>query len=263
MSQEQSSGFGLRFRLPRLTGNVANNTNAENAEAENTAEKEQTSAASAPDREINVHTVPQGKNPTMTPSPNAPGTGPITPTVLSQQISTQTGAIAQEVSRLRQEIELMQQAFVEISEQETAQSKVFDVLHRELSAYKNDFIYEHLKPVIRQLLFLYDSLELFEEEVLPFERAETEEQRAILSPSHVRQNIQHFRDQLIEALHICEVTLMEQPEGQFDPKLHKALDIENVPPEQDNTIQRVVHSGWYLRGHVFRAAEVVVGRSNK
>jgi molecular chaperone GrpE (heat shock protein) len=55
---------------------------------------------------------------------------------------------------------------------------------------------------------------------------------------------------------------MERPTGAFDPKLHKALDVVKVPANQDNTIQRVVRNGWYFRGHVFRAAEVVVGRSN-
>ncbi len=253
MPDEQSSGLGLRFRLSRLMGEPSKETDSE---ADVPLKDQNTRADSASD----AKSASQGKNPAMTPSQNAPGSGPITPTILSQQIATQTNTIAHEVAQLRQEIELMQQAFVEISEHESAQSKVFDVLHRELGAYKNDFIYEHLKPVIRQLLFLYDSFELFEAEVLPFERAENNEIRVTLSPSHVRQNIQHFRDQLIEALHICQVSLMEMPEGQFDPKLHKALDIVKVPPEQDNTIQRVVRSGWYLRGHLFRAAEVVVGR---
>ncbi len=259
MAEEQSSGFGLKFRLPRLTGEVAKKSDSTE---ETTTDDSNNMAGSATEAKPAAKTVPQGKNPVMTPSQNAPGAGPITPTVLSQQISTQTGAIAQEVARLRQEIELMQQAFVEISEHESNQSKVFDVLHKELGEYKNDFIYEHLKPVIRQLLFLYDSLELFEEEVRPYEHTENDERRQTLSASHVRQNVQHFRDQLIEALHICEVTLMEKPEGQFDPKFHKALDVVKVPPEQENTIQRVVRSGWYLRGHIFRVAEVVVGRSN-
>ena len=255
MPEEQSGGLGLRFRLPRKSGEAAKNTEPENEES-SSAEKAAESPASS-----DAKNTPQGKNPTMM-APQNPGAGPITPTVLSQQIATQTGAIAQEVAQLRLEIELMQQAFVEISEHESNQSKVFDVLHRELSEYKSDFIYEHLKPVIRHLLFLYDSLEQFEAEVEPFQRQEKDERRAVLSPSLVRQNIQHFRDQLIEALHICEVELMERPEGAFDPKLHKALEVVRVPSDQDNTVQRVVRSGWYFRGHVFKAAEVVVGRSN-
>lgn len=262
MPEEQGSSLGLRFRLPRLTGDAAKNNESG---AETPVNEKNNPAEAATDEDSNAKTAAQGKNPAMTPSPNAPnapGAGPITPTILSQQISTQTGAITIELNRLRQEIELMQQAFVEITEQESNQSKVFDVLHKELGEYKNDFIYEHLKPVIRQLLFLYDSLEVFEEEVIPFEREEGNERRQTLSPGRVRQNVQHFRDQLIEALHICQVTLMERPEGQFDPKLHKALDVVKVPANQDNTIQRVVRQGWYLRGNIFRPAEVVVGRSN-
>ena len=263
MPEEQSSGLGMRFRLPKRSGEAAKEA-AKNTETE----KEESPKSSAANKAAEPSTsssdaknTPQGKNPTMMSTQN-PGAGPITPTILSQQIANQTGAIAQEVAQLRQEIELMQQAFVEISEHESNQSKVFDVLHRELSEYKNDFIYEHMKPVVRHLLFLYDSIEQFDGEVEPFERQEKEERRVVLSPGLVRQNLQHFRDQLIEALHICEISLMERPEGAFDPKLHKALDVVKVPANQDNTIQRVVRNGWYFRGHIFRPAEVVVGRSN-
>ena len=256
MPEEQSGGLGMRFRLPKRSGEAAKNTETEKEESPKSSAAEKTTESSTSSDAKNT---PQGKNPTMMSTQN-PGAGPITPTILSQQIATQTGAIAQEVAQLRQEIELMQQAFAEISEHESNQSKVFDVLHRELSEYKNDFIYEHLKPVVRHLLFLYDSIEQFDGEVEPFERQD--ERRMVLSPSLVRQNLQHFRDQLLEALHICEISLMERPEGAFDPKLHKALDVVKVPANQDNTIQRVVRNGWYFRGHIFRPAEVVVGRSN-
>jgi molecular chaperone GrpE (heat shock protein) len=76
----------------------------------------------------------------------------------------------------------------------------------------------------------------------------------------MRHHISFFRDQLVEALHICEVTPIEKPEGHFDPRLHKAIDTVQVEPEEDNVVQRVVRSGWYLNGHVFRPTEVVVGK---
>ena len=159
---------------------------------------------------------------------------------------------------LRSDVELLQHAFVELGNRESQQEKVFNVLHKELGEYKNDFIYEHLKPVIRPLLFLYDSLEQFEGEV---EATLTEATTThTLTPQLVRDNVVHFRDQLVEALQVCEVTIMEQPEGAFDPKLHKAVQVVAVEAEQDNQVQRVVRSGWYLRGQVFRPAEVVVGR---
>jgi molecular chaperone GrpE (heat shock protein) len=158
-------------------------------------------------------------------------------------------------------MEEMSRLLQEICDRGTAQDKVFDTLHSELQDYKNDFIYEHLKPVVRPLLFLYDSLEQFEDELAQQERPQTDERRRGLSPALVRQNMAFFREQLVEALRICEVTPMQTPEGMFDPKCHKAVDIALVEAEQENMIQRVVRSGWYLNGHVFRPAEVVVGKT--
>ncbi len=147
-----------------------------------------------------------------------------------------------------------------MSDHEKTHEKVFDTLHAELSSYKNDFIYEHLKPVVRPLLFLFDSLEQFEEEITRLEPPAQEERRQEFSPRLVRENLHYFREQLVEALRICEVTQMDKPEGAFNPKLHKAVEVVPVAADQDNTVQRVVRSGWYLNGQLLRPAEVVVGR---
>lgn len=150
-----------------------------------------------------------------------------------------------------------------VNERETALERVFDALHGELAGYKNDFLYEHLKPVVRPLLFLFDSLEQFDGEVAVVQAVltpEDEDQSALLSPTTVRQNVGFFRDQLIEALRVCEVTIMDVPEGPFNAKLHKAVDVAPVPAEQDNTILRVVRCGWYLNGQLLRPADVVVGK---
>lgn len=267
MAEEQSSGIGLRFRLPRLSGDAAKNTDTENVKSDDAeaqpekATPSKTAGKAAPGKAPAAAdpSTPQGKTSPMMASQTPPGTGPITPTILSQQIATQTGLISDELVRLRTEIELMQHAFVELGERESNQEKVFDLLHKELSDYKNDFIYEHLKPVIRPLLFLYDSLEQFDDELQPFVR-DTDERRQMLSPKLVGENMKYFQDQLVEALQVCEVTMMQKPQGQFDPKLHKAVDVVAVTPDKDNTIQRVVRTGWYLRGQLFRPAEVVVGR---
>ncbi|HEX8835100.1 MAG TPA: nucleotide exchange factor GrpE [Abditibacteriaceae bacterium] len=165
-----------------------------------------------------------------------------------------------EVTELRSGIEDMQLMLMEMNERGTAQDKVFNTLHNELQDYKNDFIYEHLKPVVRPLLFLYDSIEQFDGELYYIEEAVQAERRQTLSPKVVRENVNFFREQLVEALRICEVTPMATPTGVVDPRLHKVIDTVTVDVEQDNMIQRVVRSGWYLNGRVFRPAEVVIGK---
>lgn len=252
MPEEKDNASGLRFRLPKV---FSEPTQSKGNAAKAVAKTHTTQSAPVEGTDKPV----QPTQPGMANSQSAPGAGPITPTILSQQIASQTGQIVDEVASLRSDIELLQQAFVELTEREANQEKVFNVLHNELREYKNDFIYEHLKPVIRPLLFLFDSMEQFETELQPHLQAEPNSEP--FSAKVADENTRFFLDQLIEALRVCEVTLMDRPQGQFDPKLHKAVDVVTVPPELDNTIQRVVRAGWYLRGHLFRPAEVIVGRS--
>lgn len=156
-----------------------------------------------------------------------------------------------------------------IADRDSNSERVFNTLHAELSDYKKDFIYEHLKPVIRPLLFLYDSLEQFEDETQRFGAAAPTETSStpptpipgMMPTRAVRQNTVYFREQLVEALRICEVTPMETPEGAFNARFHKAVKTVPVAPELDGQIQNVVRSGWFLNGQLMRAAEVVVGKT--
>lgn len=170
--------------------------------------------------------------------------------------------LVSEFQQMQSDMERMYRLVQTVSERESAQEKIFNTLHAELRDYKNDFIYEHLKPVVRPLLFLYDSLEQFDAEIALYERPNSGERRQSgLSPSLVRENISFFRDQLVEALRICEVTPMETPKGAFNPRLHKVIDVVPVDAKQDGLIQRVVRGGWYLNGQLLRSAEVIVGKN--
>jgi molecular chaperone GrpE (heat shock protein) len=152
-----------------------------------------------------------------------------------------------------------------ISERDTAGERVFNTLHAELSDYKKDFIYEHLKPVVRPLLFLYDSMEQFEEEIEHFDSIGVElpavEKNGVMPTRVVRQNTVYFREQLVEALRICEVTPMDDPNGVFNPRFHKVIKIVPVEAARDGQVQRVVRSGWFLNGQLLRPAEVEVGKA--
>lgn len=56
-------------------------------------------------------------------------------------------------------------------------------------------------------------------------------------------------------------------DGQFDPNLHEAVDVREMPPSldssgepKDNKILEVVRKGYTLNGKVLRPAQVVVGK---
>ena len=242
-----------RFRLPKLF--------AEAGEAEGEA-LEEALAGSAPALDINgvlPSAPPMGRAASEAiAEADSPGGGETT----SEEILEYVAGMAQELLVLREKISGVADSIDEMSTRESTQEKVFDALHAELGDYKKDFIYEHLKPVVRPLLFLYDSLEQFDGEVAQYERPQPEEKR-VLSPRLVRENVSFFRDQLVEALRVCEVTMMEAPSGAFNAKMQKAIGVESVPPERDGTVVRVVRSGWFLNGQMLRPAEVVVGKAAK
>ena len=175
---------------------------------------------------------------------------------------SKSSIVAAELAEMRDEIERLTEQVTQVNERESSLERVFDTLHAELSDYKNDFLYEHLKPVVRPLLFLFDSIEQFDSEIAMTQSAAPNAVPApgTLAAGVVRENIEYFRDQLVEALQVCEVTVMEAPRGAFNAKFHKAVDVMSVPREQDGNIVRVVRSGWFLNGQLLRPAEVVVGK---
>ena len=195
-------------------------------------------------------------------APPASDAAPATAPTASAAGASAARVATPELAELRDEIERLTEQVTQVNERESSLERVFDTLHAELSDYKNDFLYEHLKPVVRPLLFLFDSIEQFDSEVAMTQSAAPAPNATpgTLAASVVRENVDYFRDQLVEALRVCEVTIMEAPRGAFNSKFHKAVDVEAVPREQDGTIVRVVRSGWFLNGQLLRPAEVVVGK---
>jgi len=172
---------------------------------------------------------------------------------------------AADFSALIERVAVLTDQIREVNDRESAMERVFNTLHSELADYKNDFLYEHLKPVVRPLLFLFDSLEQFDGEVAVAESSLAEaggaqDTTSVLSAPVVRENVHYFRDQLVEALRVCEVVLMDPPSGAFNSKFHKAVDVLPVAQEEDGQIMRVVRAGWFLNGQLLRPAEVVVGK---
>jgi len=245
-----------RFRLPRL---FAETEDAGETQAARPSLAQHAAILQTPERELARDAQRETQRDAQRESQRATGK-PAKAHVSPGKDLGDTDALMQEIESLRGEIGEIGRTLQEFSDRGMAQEKVFSTLHSELQDYKNDFIYEHLKPVVRPLLFLYDSLEQFDDEMAVQEVSPDQEKRGGLTPSRVRENVVFFREQLVESLRICEVTPMARPEGKLDPRLHKLVGTEIVEPEQDGVIQRLVRSGWYLNGRVFRPAEVVVGK---
>jgi molecular chaperone GrpE (heat shock protein) len=174
-------------------------------------------------------------------------------------------AMGQNILSLREQVTEIKGEISTISHRGSDSQHVFDALHAELNDYKRDFIYEHMKPLLRPLLFIYDSIESFDKEI---ERYEVDQLTQNLSPdalraTKVRQNINFLREQLVEALQVCEVEPMSYPIGTFDPKTQKAIETVPVDFTQDGQVMNVIRIGWTMRGHILRPAEVIIGKANR
>ena len=235
---EGSGGGASVFRLPKFFSQSAHEPDEERADPTGDADQMPV---------IRAQVQPDTKAQAATP-PAMPSAG--------------VGVVAAELAEMRDEIERLTEQVTQVNERESSLERVFDTLHAELSDYKNDFLYEHLKPAVRPLLFLFDSIEQFDSEVAMTQSAAPNPTPTpgTLAAFVVRENIEYFRDQLVEALQVCEVTIMEAPRGAFNSKFHKAVDVMPVEREKDGTIVRVVRSGWFLNGQLLRPAEVVVGK---
>lgn len=242
---DKTAGGARRFRLPKLFAETEGETVDDDEIAAELGDDIESGADSA-----RMPLADQGATPATA-----------TATTESEEglVLEYVANMAQELLTMRDALGHMTQQIEEINQRESTQEKVFDTLHAELGDYKQDFIYERLKPIVRPLLFLYDSLEQFDGEVAQHEQPDDDERRG-LSPRLVRENVVYFRDQLVEALHVCQVTQMDPPKGLFNAKLHKAMGVEDVPREQHGQILRVLRSGWYLNGQLLRPAEVIVGK---
>jgi molecular chaperone GrpE (heat shock protein) len=270
---EAKSSEGGWLKLPKMWADTADKTDEARTEAPPAAriQPDAGSTASEPLVRAEAPVSPTPVSPTpVSPTPVSPTRVPATPVSATPVSATPVSAVEAreeqslhlDFEEMKAEMERMHHIVNELNERESSMEQVFNTLHSELMDYKKDFIYEHLKPIVRPLLFLYDSLEQFDREIELYERPHTDERRQTgLAPRLVRENIGYFREQLVEALRICEVTQMETPAGAFLPRLHKAIDVAPVDQSQDNQIIRVVRAGWYLNNQVLRPAEVVVGKA--
>lgn len=174
-------------------------------------------------------------------------------------------AMGQNIVQMRAQMDEMRGEMNAMNQRGSDSQHVFDTLHAELNDYKRDFIYEHMKPLLRPLLFLYDSLESFDREMESYELAQAGQELPddALHGTKVRQNITFLRDQLVQALSVGDVEPMPTPTvgHPFDAKTQKAVDTVAVEPALDGTVAQVVRIGWFMNGHILRPAEIVLGKS--
>lgn len=142
-----------------------------------------------------------------------------------------------------------------IRSSETVNQRLFDSLHDEMLAYRDNFLHESLqKPFIHDLVHLFDDLTSLSDQL----RNAGGEARG--STSLWRDNLENGIHSLVEILHRFEVKEIE-PKESVDRSLHKVVSYEPADfLEEDGHIVMRVRRGFFWRGKLIRPEEVIAKR---
>ncbi len=140
-------------------------------------------------------------------------------------------------------------------EYDAVKEKAFDKLYDEMRRQKeaSDLLDRAVKPVLSDLLLLYDSMKNFESSFI---------NNQSLSSEDAKQNFKYIMDELMEILYRQEVTPIDENLSEvFNSKLQKATKTENTESKEDDfKIVSIVRRGFVWRDKVLRPQEVVIKR---
>lgn len=165
------------------------------------------------------------------------------------------------LSEINHTLATLQELFEKQISGNQTQTQMFDKMYAEMKDYKEAFLLEVLhKPVIHNLIQLYDSFVLLESQ-LENMKVESEENTLLDELSQHQQNMENFRFELEEVLYRMDVTPYKDSPEILDRQLHKTRKV--IPTNDPNNDQKVaeVHKiGFYWREKVFRPEEVTIYR---
>lgn len=147
---------------------------------------------------------------------------------------------------------------------ETANQRLFNVMHGELQGYKDNFLFEALqKPVIRDLLALFDDLCGQTRRIDRFltKNSNIQEGEVAWKPelqaSH--DNLNNTVFYIIEVLNRLDVNMLDSSNTILDLKVHKVVGVEPTDNEDEkNHIVRVVRPGFLWKDRIIRPTEVII-----
>ncbi len=191
---------------------------------------------------------------------------------LSGRMQNVESALAQRIEQLAttlspaEQVSVMVSRFEKIDEQlalirstESVNQKLFDSLHAELRAYRDNFLHDSLqKPFIHDLVLLFDHLTSLHEQL----QTAAQEKGKRSQVCQWRDHLENAIASLVEILHRLEVKEIE-PKETVDRALHRVVSFEPADyPEEDGRIMMRVRRGFLWRGKLIRPEEVIAKRFN-
>lgn len=159
-----------------------------------------------------------------------------------------TKSPAAEFAKLREEVSQLRRTVDDRLAEDPAREKAFEKLYAEMKGYRDNFIAEAERPLLLDLVLLYDSFSWFQQRLLQEE----------MSPDVVEDSFQFLVDELLEVLYRRDVVPMDE-RSVFDRTVQRAVRTESAPEQaKDNHVARVLKRGFVHKGKALRPEEVVV-----
>lgn len=181
-----------------------------------------------------------------------------------EDISTSAGPTTDEksgtdevLSCLKENTTLLNEIKEEIQgkfDYDAVKEKAFDKLYEEMRRQKegSDSLDRAVKPVLSDLLLLYDSMKEFEAPLI----------NQPINDGKLLKDFRYILEELLEILYRQEVLPIEEnTSAPFNSKIHKATKTENAESKDDDfKIIKIVRSGFLWRDRLLRSQEVVIKR---
>lgn len=162
---------------------------------------------------------------------------------------------------------LLSEARQALEQRNVVNRVMFEALHTELKGYKDVFMLEAvLRPVIRDLISLYDDMVEIHRQTLASVSAQEARGEVAASAAVLMENVQtmgsnvehniHF---ILEVLERMEVTLIPEKTGKLDKRTQRAVALDPAEnQEQDQNVAKVLKRGFACGDRVVRPEEVVI-----
>lgn len=140
-------------------------------------------------------------------------------------------------------------------EYDAVKEKAFDKLYEDMRQQRelSDILDRNIKPLLTDLLLLYDNMKNFETSLINQKAANNE---------IILQSLKYIIDDLLETLYRQEVVPIEgDGSGKLNSKIQKATKIEVAESKDDDfAIVDIARQGFLWRDKVLRPQEVIIRR---
>jgi molecular chaperone GrpE len=158
--------------------------------------------------------------------------------------------LCERIGRLDARFEDLDAKFEDKVREDKAREAIVERLHGELQKYKSDLLLQMLKPVLLDMISLYDNIGK------ALDAANGEEGEL---GYQLRRRLGEFRTEVEDVLSKQGVELYVVPDDAFDPRRQQPVETRPAPsPDQEGKVAVRLRPGFTREGRVLRPERVVV-----